>query len=369
MTGRGRRQRDEEWTCKFSKLLRLIVESNNIKLDHLDSDAGILMSAYRTWESGRNLPGPSYFNLLLSFIAPRVSDSSGPIILERVHSDCANTQAWDAIVSYSVFEGDMQRYIPAVLEIYWRMGRKADPLPLAVVADGAAGPSGKTAAVVFDFVGTLLPKIDADSSLRYIWIESGQDKTRFQNILARYSHDANDRRSYFQQATELFREARVTKDAIIRIGEDTCLIPGIEDVFKTLSDAGVLIWIVSRSERQFIRAALGNLACYVEEIKANQFLFDSEGVVDGIRISPFDYEGKRRFVSRVAGDLGVSPQDIVFVGNSNNDASVRGSGAVTVCVSPTNTTGTDRSSWTHCCLCCDDLRDILSFIKLQSSTK
>lgn len=140
-------------------------------------------------------------------------------------------------------------------------------------------------------------------------------------------------------------------------------------MFKVLNDAGVLIWIVSRSERQFIRAALGDLACYVEEIKSNQFLFDSEGVVDGIRISPFDYEGKRRFVSRVAGDLSVSPQDIVFVGNSNNDASVRGSGAVTVCVSPSNTTGTDRSSWTHCCQCCDDLRDILPFINLQSTTK
>lgn len=53
MTRRGRRQRDEEWTCKFSKLLRLVVESNNIKLDHLDSDAGILLSAFRTWVSGK----------------------------------------------------------------------------------------------------------------------------------------------------------------------------------------------------------------------------------------------------------------------------------------------------------------------------
>lgn len=367
MTGRGRRQRDEEWTQKFSKLLHLVVESNNIKLNHLDSDAGILLSAFRTWVSGRNLPGPSYFNLLLSFIAPRVNDSSGPIILERVFSDCSNTEAWDAVESYSVFEGDMQRYTPAVLEIYWRMGRKMVPLPLT--SDNAAVPSGKTVAVVFDFVGTLLPKIDADSSLRYIWLESGQDKARFQDILAHYSHDADDRRSYFQQAMELFREARITKDDITRIGKGTRLIPGICDVFKVLNDAGVLIWIVSRSERQFIRAALGNLACYVEEIKSNQFLFDSNGVVADIRISPFDYEGKRRSVSRVAGDLGVSPQDIVFVGNSNNDASVRASGAVTVCVSPSNTTGTDRSSWTHCCLYCDDLRDILPFIQLQSTTK
>lgn len=252
----------------------------------------------------------------------------------------------------------MQRYISAVLEIYWRMGRKKVPLPLT--SESTAGPSGKTVAVVFDFVGTLLPKIDADSSLRYIWLESGQDKARFQNILVRYSHDADDRRSYFQQATELFREARITKDDITLIGKDARLIPGICDVFNVLNDAGVLIWIVSRSERQFIRAALGDLACYVEEIKSNQFLFDSEGVVDGIRISPFDYEGKRRFVSRVAGDLSVSPQDIVFVGNSNNDASVRGSGAVTVCVSSSNTTGTDRSSWTHCCQCCDDLREVVS---------
>lgn len=367
MTARGRRQRDEEWSRKFSNLLGLVVESNGITLNHLDSEAGILMSTYRTWVSGRNLPGPSYFKSLLSFITPKVRDSSGPKILEHVRLDCFNTKAWNTVETYSVFEGDMQRYVPAVLEIYWCMGRKMDPLPL--VAYNATSPSGKTAAVVFDFVGTLLPKIDADSSLRYIWIESGQDKARFQSILARYSHDAGDRRSYFQQSTELFREASITKEDITRIGKDACLIPGIREVFETLNDSGVLIWIVSRSERQFIRAALGNLACYVEEIKSNQFLFDSNGVVADIRISPFDYEGKRRFVSRVAGDLGVSPQDIVFVGNSNNDASVRASGAVTVCVSPSNTTGTDRSSWTHCCLCCDDLRDILPFIQLQSTTK
>lgn len=128
MTRRGRRQRDEEWTCKFSKLLRLVVESNNIKLDHLDSDAGILLSAFRTWVSGRNLPGPSYFNLLLSFITPRVSDSSGPIILERVFSDCSNTQAWDAVESYSVFEGGYAAIYSCVVRDLLAYGQKDGPV-------------------------------------------------------------------------------------------------------------------------------------------------------------------------------------------------------------------------------------------------
>ena len=47
MAARGRRQRDEEWSRKFSNLLGLVVESNGITLNHLDSEAGILMGTVK----------------------------------------------------------------------------------------------------------------------------------------------------------------------------------------------------------------------------------------------------------------------------------------------------------------------------------
>jgi phosphoserine phosphatase len=77
---------------------------------------------------------------------------------------------------------------------------------------------------------------------------------------------------------------------------------------------------VSGSIKEIIRHALGdsNLAL-LDGIYANSFDYDENDVLRDIESTKFDFEGKADFIRRLAEEKGISPAEVLFVGNSLND--------------------------------------------------
>jgi hypothetical protein len=69
-----------------------------------------------------------------------------------------------------------------------------------------------------------------------------------------------------------------------------------------------------------------------EEIRANEIVFDSSGIISEIQGTSFDFEGKAVFLKRVIEDLRLSPSDVLFVWNSCNNVFTSQSGVRTLCV-------------------------------------
>lgn len=141
-------------------------------------------------------------------------------------------------------------------------------------------------------------------------------------------------------------------------------MPGTEDVFKTLYENRIPIYICSGSIDIIIEYVLGNLNKYVRKISCNQFAYDSSGTkLKAIIGTTYDFEGKANFIKEIAEDLDISTHDIVFVGNSNNDEFAVTSGAKTLVVNPILTSGYNRNIWKYFAgHNVEDLKDILPFL-------
>lgn len=68
-----------------------------------------------------------------------------------------------------------------------------------------------------------------------------------------------------------------------------------------------------------IQAVLGNLNRYVDNIRANQLMFNEAGFLTQIIGTKYDFEGKADYIVQIANELKISTKDILFVGNSRND--------------------------------------------------
>ena len=101
---------------------------------------------------------------------------------------------------------------------------------------------------------------------------------------------------------------------------------------------------------------------YIEETKANYFKFDSNGFLMEIVGTHYDNLGKAYYISQIAEELNISPQDILFVGNSMNDRFACRSGARTLCINPTLTDPFDKKVWNNCIQSCESLGEILAFL-------
>ena len=161
-----------------------------------------------------------------------------------------------------------------------------------------------------------------------------------------------------------FKEKNLSKNIIVKAAERTELLDDVHEVISYLKSKGMLLYILSGSIKQYIELVLGKntAGCFVE-IKANRFIFDSQGKLEGIIGTPYDFEGKARFVNKIMIDKNLSPKEIIYIGNSFNDEFVYETGVETLCVNPQGTDYYDGKIWHNYIRNVMSLRAILPFIE------
>lgn len=121
---------------------------------------------------------------------------------------------------------------------------------------------------------------------------------------------------------------------------------------------------MSGSIKSLIRFVLGDLYGEFEEIKANELIFNDSGGIERIEGTAYDFEGKATFIKRIIQDYGLSPSDVLFVGNDCNDVFASQSGARTLCVNARLTDPANKEHWTYAIGEMVNLNQILRFVQL-----
>lgn len=221
----------------------------------------------------------------------------------------------------------------------------------------------RTCAVVFDFDGTLSNRKELASIWMEIWV-----KLDYSRDMCSYYHNQFDEGEISHQewcdiTCEYFQKREFHSEMLDELARNITLLKNTEKLFQELKSRNIEIYIISGSIIRVIRTALGELCSFVSDIQANDMVFNEDGYLDNIVGTDYDFEGKAEYISRVLGSKTIAPQDVLFVGNSNNDEYVKLSGATTLCINPAETNYHDRTKWDHVLLKCDDAMDILDYLK------
>ncbi len=178
-----------------------------------------------------------------------------------------------------------------------------------------------------------------------------------------FNHKEITHNEWCKITEEKFKAKALHIDILKKLSKRIKLIKGVRKTFKELQKRNIGIYIVSGSILTIIQNVLGGLTRYVDGIYANKFKFDSNGHLTEIIGTKYDFEGKAKFIRELSVNLKISTADILFVGNSQNDEAVYLSGAKTLCINPSLTNGYDKIIWHNCIQDCDNLCDILEYVK------
>ena len=161
-----------------------------------------------------------------------------------------------------------------------------------------------------------------------------------------------------------FKARSLRHEHIVEIAKGMSLIDGVSETIQDLRNHGLKLFILSGSIKLIIRHVLGDMYREFEEIKANELGFDRSGNIAKIEGTPYDFEGKAVFIKRVIQDYGLSPSDVLFVGNDCNDVFASQSGARTLCVNARLTDPANEEHWTYWIGEMANLDQILGFVRL-----
>ena len=222
----------------------------------------------------------------------------------------------------------------------------------------------KTKAVVFDFDGTLTIG-RANNVWKMLYLKLGYDigdGSNYKNSFLSFKNKEYDYSSWVAVNKADFIKAGLNQNIFNEVLTEVKLISGIEKTLKELSNKGIKLFVLSGNIKYSIKHVLGDLSKYFTEISANDAIFDENGNLVDLIATKYDFEGKADFIIKVREELGLNPNELVFVGNGSNDIWAYKSGARTICINPKDADENNNEKWTKVLPVVKDLSEILEYI-------
>lgn len=225
-------------------------------------------------------------------------------------------------------------------------------------------PTTNIKAVVFDFDGTLTKKEDGKSSWQRIWSMLGYKDNEAFSLYSKYKEGEITHAKWCELTADYFIKRNLTKAQVISLGEKTKLLNNCESFLEKLLNNGIMVFICSGSIDTMINAALPNsIRERIKLIKSNKFTYDSNGNLEQIVGTKYDFEGKSKFIKeQVLEKYQLNPSEVAFVGNSDNDIWAYESGVRTILINPCNVEPANRRVWNYCLLNVGDLFEIEPYL-------
>lgn len=214
--------------------------------------------------------------------------------------------------------------------------------------------------IIFDFDGTLTKK---DQNIwKMLWQELGYD-TNKNSIYAKLYVEhvikkTITRDQWFNLTCVAFQRKGMTKQTLIDVTKNITLIDGFEKVINELYNKGYSMHIVSGCIKQSIEMVLGDYIKYFSNIESNDIIFDENDKLKKLVATPYDFIGKAKYIENLMTKTNTKPEEIIFVGNGDNDEWAYKSGCKTICINPVNTDSKNRTIWHSEISSIEDLAEI-----------
>lgn len=220
----------------------------------------------------------------------------------------------------------------------------------------------QTKIVIFDYDGTLTKTKKGGNCWLYIWqLINATDEDEYHYNKYR-NHEYADYKEWLFAVIESFKKHKVNRQMMTEIASSSCLVADLEFVFKQLCESGISIYVLSGGIKNIIELNLKNLSKYIKSIEAYGFKFDNDGIICDVDIPNHCPENKQEFINRVIKEENILPNQVLFVGNGENDETASLTGVRTLCFNPDDAHFLNKEIW-HDVIWSNSMKDILKFVE------
>jgi phosphoserine phosphatase len=161
------------------------------------------------------------------------------------------------------------------------------------------------------------------------------------------------------ESAKLFRARGLKRSDFKDICKDIIPVEGLLETLFMLREAKIKTAIVSGGIDTFLEEKMPGSESLFDYLFINKFNFDSNGAFLSVDTTKYDFEGKWYAVEEMCRTEGISPEQVVFVGDGFNDEHILGRVGLTIGFNANSTLMSENSDvkiWDG------DLRKILPHI-------
>lgn len=362
-TTMGRKKDNLIWKRHFANLFKTIFFKYELDYDDFSSEYTWSSSAIRYWKTSKRLPQIEALSDLRKFLCTHIvsNEATDKLVIGEISDVFTKEEMLHEYYRIRNAYPRINEFVGAILNFYYNAAK--DKPNLDEITETKTDKERNTRVVVFDFDGTLTDGKTNRTTWESIWTSLGYDVKECQDLHMKFNRKEISHEEWCKITEEKFRERRLHRDILENeIASKIHLIKGVRKTFNALDKKNIRIYIVSGSIYSVIKKTMGSLVQYIYDVKANDFLWDEGGFLTQIIGTKYDFEGKAEFIFEISQRLNISPNDILFVGNSINDQFAYNSGVYTLCINPKLTDASNSKIWNDCIMTCDDLTDILNYL-------
>lgn len=211
--------------------------------------------------------------------------------------------------------------------------------------------------VVFDFDGTLTIAKKGSNSWYNIWnYLDALDEDEY--LFNKYKNGEFDYNEWVLRCIDSYKTHNLDKSAMEALANNVNLINDIAKIFQLFNKLNIKIYIMSQGVKNIIDLALKDVSKYISDIQGVELFFDENDIVSG---ASYKIEDKQDYIQDIIAQENCNPDDILFVGNGQNDETVYKTGVETLCLNADDTDCNNKTFWTNS-LETDSLSDILRYV-------
>lgn len=211
--------------------------------------------------------------------------------------------------------------------------------------------------VVFDFDGTLTIAKKGSNSWYNIWnYLDALDEDEY--LFNKYKNGEFDYNEWVLRCIDSYKTHNLDKSAMEALANNVNLINDIAEIFQLFNKLNIKIYIMSQGVKNIIDLALKDVSKYISDIQGVELFFDENDIVSG---ASYKIEDKQDYIQDIIAQENCNPDDILFVGNGQNDETVYKTGVETLCLNADDTDCNNKTFWTNS-LETDSLSDILRYV-------
>jgi HAD superfamily phosphoserine phosphatase-like hydrolase len=229
--------------------------------------------------------------------------------------------------------------------------------------------AGRYKVVAFDLDGTLL-RATLPFSWELVWSDLNFARSIRRELRAAYRLQAakgvaeriQAYQAWCEAAVRHFHARKLTRKRLKKVAQGASLTQHCREAMQQLRTAGFVTAIISGGIQTFLEDCFPDFRDFVDFAFINELTFDQAGVVNGVRTTAYDFEGKTAALDHVCQRAGCTREEAVFVGDQFNDEAIMLSAGLAIAYPPGDSVAEDSA---RLAIAEDDLRQILTHVLVE----